>query len=514
MFGDDITLDDLIFDRDGASADLTIGIEGSTDTVDRQPVPCIPHRRLRTLWLYSVDQFVFADGTSISGRDLAQLIIDRATTAGNDTAYGYHYEDVFRSSAGDDFMSGGNANDKYYYALGAGHDTIKDGTSNFSTGMTDTVYFDKGVVLSETIFSRDGGSNDLVVEFSDGGSLTIEGQFSAIFTGVFGNLWADRIEYFVFTNANGTTTTLTSTQVMAKLLEDGATSGNDELHGFAWEDVLDGGAGDDFLSGKQEGDTYIFGRGYGHDTIQDNEGSYVPEGSNIDRVVFLPDVAPEDIIISRSGANDMVLTIEGTSDVLTLSGQVWYHTINYYPDQIEEFVFDDETVWTAADLRALYLERAGTSGAETITGFYTNDVLDGGAGNDILRGGDGADIYIFGRGSGNDRIEESVGFVTYSDADRVSFGPDIELEDLLWSRDGNDLIITIDDTSETLTIAGHFNVSAYFTWQEIEYFDFADQTTLTKLQANQITPGASQHRRRRHTARNIGARCAGWRRWQ
>ena len=34
-------------------------------------------------------------------------------------------------------------------------------------------------------------------------------------------------------------------------------------------DYLDGGAGDDYLEGGDGRDTYVFGKGYGHDTIFD-----------------------------------------------------------------------------------------------------------------------------------------------------------------------------------------------------------------------------------------------------
>ncbi len=48
------------------------------------------------------------------------------------------------------------------------------------------------------------------------------------------------------------------------------TAGDDAIFGMLNSNTLDGGAGDDFLSGRQGDDTYVFGRGYGRDVILDN----------------------------------------------------------------------------------------------------------------------------------------------------------------------------------------------------------------------------------------------------
>ena len=60
-----------------------------------------------------------------------------------------------------------------------------------------------------------------------------------------------------------------------------------------------------------------------------------------------------------------------------------------YDRGIEQVVFDDGTVWSAADLRVMLLAQASTSGNDTIIGFNTADVLQGGAGNDTLNGWSG-----------------------------------------------------------------------------------------------------------------------------
>lgn len=92
----------------------------------------------------------------------------------------------------------------------------------------------------------------------------------------------NRIENFRFQDSVGTT--LTADDVMARILTEGKTDGDDAIYGFAREDVLDGGAGDDRLEGHFEGDSYIFGRGYGNDTILEDEYAGAPEGDNVGEV--------------------------------------------------------------------------------------------------------------------------------------------------------------------------------------------------------------------------------------
>ena len=62
----------------------------------------------------------------------------------------------------------------------------------------------------------------------------------------------------------------------------------------------------------------------------------------------------------------------------------------------------------------MLLAQASTSGNDTIIGFNTADVLQGGAGNDTLNGGQGDDTYIYARGDGNDVITEAVAISTSS----------------------------------------------------------------------------------------------------
>ena len=67
----------------------------------------------------------------------------------------------------------------------------------------------------------------------------------------------------------------------------------------------------------------------------------------------------------------------------------------------------------------------------------------------------GNDTYVFKRGDGNDTIDN------YADdcataADKIQCGADIALANLLFTKYGNDLLINISGTNDSLTIKNWF----------------------------------------------------------
>ena len=91
----------------------------------------------------------------------------------------------------------------------------------------------------------------------------------------------------------------------------------------------------------------------------------------------------------------------------------------------------------------------GGGGNDFLYGGDGNDTLYGGLGNDTLYGGDGNDNYIYHRGDGNDVVHDKGG------TDKIVFS-DLGLEDLEFIQQGNDLVIRVTATGETVTISGHY----------------------------------------------------------
>lgn len=277
--------------------------------------------------------------------------------------------------------------------------------------------------------------------------------------------------------------------------------GNDVLAGGNGDDWLEGGTGDDWLEGQNGNDTYYFARGFGQDQILDEVAltGYSQEGllrlyssgltdeqiaetiiGTGNRVLFAPDISPGEIEVSgEPGSFDVQLALAGTADRVTLIG--WL-----LPQQptIQWIEFADGTTWDVTEIAARAFRataqadsvhgtpgndtRDALEGADILYGYDGNDTLsgaggddvveagaghdtlDGGAGNDRLFGGEGNDTYIFGRGSAHDRI---VDFDPAPDShDRIVVSDGVAPQDLILSRDGEDLIFAIKCTQDSITV--------------------------------------------------------------
>jgi len=122
--------------------------------------------------------------------------------------------------------------------------------------------------------------------------------------------------------------------------------------------------------------------------------------------------------------------------------------------------------------------RSGTSleSIKNLCGQNGNDVLDGGGrdrlyggnGNGTLRGGTGSgdrlegnasdDTYLFGAGDGNTRVNNYD--ANAASVDTAQF-EDVTIEDLWFSRSGNDLQITVAGTDDQVAISNWYSNSNY-----------------------------------------------------
>ncbi|WP_164736472.1 calcium-binding protein [Rhizobium vallis] len=487
---------DLIFQRDGASSDLVIRFKDNPlDKITIQGQFAATYTGPYGTWYMNrIDLFTFDNGTSLTSDQVASIVLQANSTDGNDQLYGMEREDILRAGKGDDFISGGNQNDIYLYALGDGHDVIQDRMTNILSGTDDILRFGAGIGREDITFGRvDGDRNSIIIYVNGGeGSITLRNEFSYAASGVFGDIFFDRIEQIDFASGDQS---IAWYQIATTLIAAAKTDGVDVIEGFNLDDVLDGGAGDDTLYGYDGNDTYVWGRGYGNDTIQER-GAGALSGGDYDKIVFNDHVVASDIQLVRDAAgSDLVIKLRDTGETLTLLGQFSYNAINYRPDQVDEIHFSDGVIWNAADIRNQYLLSMKTAGDDTIYGFWTNDTLDGGAGNDYLAGGDGDDTYLFGYGDGQDIIQESYGIVLYSDNDTVRFKSNVDVDDVTFHRVGDyDLLITLAGSNDSLLIRNEYDI-AVWDMNDVEQFVFADGTILSKFDlinrfvADQVTEG-------------------------
>ncbi len=315
---------------------------------------------------------------------------------------------------------------------------------------------------------------------------------------------------------------------------------NDVLQGGTGDDILDGGAGNDSLYGGDEyywrdiygsngNDTYLFGRGSGEDVIIDHDRI----AGNVDTIRLADDLTPDDVKVQQNG-DSLEILIDGTTDKLTVLNWFWNDSDEY---RVEAIQFVDGTTWDVDTSKEKTLQGTdgddilvGTAETDTLEGFGGNDkiygreandlldggtgddiihgeagndtllggegsdklsggldddTLDGGAGNDTLYGGtefdwygsprpNGNDTYRFGRGYGQDTIVDHD--KTAGNLDRIVFNDDTASGDVTLRRSGDDLVLWISGTTDTLTVQDWFKDES--TANQVEQIEFADGTIL------------------------------------
>ncbi|ATN32507.1 hypothetical protein ACO34A_01620 [Rhizobium sp. ACO-34A] len=297
--------------------------------------------------------------------------------------------------------------------------------------------------------------------------------------------------------------------------------GDDRLLGDRGNDTLSGGAGNDTLIGGSGADTYLFARGGGQDFI---ELARDGQDNSDDVIRFDVTVLPSNITVSRDGymltsddglniittysQTDLKLAINGTSDSIIVEHHFGYAGNSNGDYFISSVQFENGVVWSAAEISARFMQ--ATSGSDLIQGDFTNnllsggagndrllglggnDTLDGGTGNDDLYGGYGDDVYLFGIGSGNDRIIDFEGGKTYS-FDTLRFGSGISVADLIFTRDyrnpydmfasreAGSLLIEIAGTNDSIRIFYQYAIENGLS-AGIDRFEFDDGTVLTREQ--------------------------------
>ena len=114
----------------------------------------------------------------------------------------------------------------------------------------------------------------------------------------------------------------------------------------------------------------------------------------------------------------------------------------------------------------------GGTGDDRLYGESGNDILEGEEGTDELSGGSGNDTYVFRTGSGQDTILDRD--TTVGNVDTILLLSDIGPADLSLRRNGENLVLSIAEGSDTLTVRNWFYDEAG-EWQ-VERIQFTDGT--------------------------------------
>ncbi|MCM8921806.1 MAG: hypothetical protein LC540_17340 [Candidatus Thiodiazotropha sp.] len=418
---------------------------------------------------------------------------------GDDSLIGTDADETLIAGTGNDTLSGGLGNDRLLggegddtYIYTGGQDTLEE------TAGTDRLCFENGITFNQVasgllksgddlVLRVDGGPDQITlrnfflggehlletIEFATGGSLTVEQIF-----GAFGlskpAVMSDFNQTIDGTSANdGALTGGDQADLILGYNGDDALlggAGGDRLEGGNGADTLTGGTDNDQLIAGRGNDTYIFNAGDGQDII-DNRGGGVDtlrfEGIDFNQVASGLMRSGDDLILRVSGGSDQVtlrdffkggdhavdqIVFSSGGDISTdqLFGVFGVTDPDPtgspdYPGLPDERNYGTLTLGDGAD--ASYL--AG-SDADFIDAGAGNDLLTGGVGNDYLIGGYGSDTYLIGSASGHDIINNFDAGDTGSDTLRFE---STAIEDLWFSRNGNDLAINLADTDDQVTLA-------------------------------------------------------------
>ena len=301
--------------------------------------------------------------------------------AGHDRLWGNNGDDRLDGGAGNDQLYGGNGADTYLFGRGSDSDTIYNQDDDAVGVQADTILLGAGIGTGDVAlrrsgsdlylyingtrdqlrvrhyFSNDGASSYAVenIKFADGtvwdvaavkGKVTVGTAGNDYLYGYAGNDTLDGEggnDYLYGNNGNDTLNggagndwlygqggndTLNGGAGVDRLYGGAGNdtlnggSGNDWLYGQGGNDTLDGGSGNDYLEGGSGADTYLFGKGSGSDTL-DNDSAASTEN---DRVSLGAGVSADQVWLERVG-NNLRLTLYETGDKLTV--QNWYSGATY-----------------------------------------------------------------------------------------------------------------------------------------------------------------------------------------
>ncbi|WP_159068645.1 calcium-binding protein [Neisseria wadsworthii] len=415
---------------------------------------------------------------------------------GDDTLNGRGGNDVLVGGAGNDHLSGGEGSDIYVFGKNFGKDSVNN--HDTSAERNDMIRFTEGLKQSDFVYTR--SYDNLMISAKDGsGELTVNSYFSKDAAGgyqidqiLFDDgtvLDVEAVKQLVIkgTEQNDTLYAYAEGNTLAGLggndaLYGGAGddllsggNGNDTLQGGEGNDKLHGGSGNDVLNGGKGEDIYIFDKGFGKDSIQND----YPEET--DTIRLTDGWTQSDLVFTRSNSSLVITAKDGTGEIsvgnffrtdgiggakIVFDGGATLHA-EALKDLVTVGSEQNDNLYAYAEGSKLaglggddYLYGAagddtldGGNGNDTLEGKGGNDTLIGGIGNDSLNGGEGNDSYVFGKNFGKDTVYNH----DEAGTDTIRFIEGWKQADFVFTRSSNDLHITAKDGTGTLWVNNYFN---------------------------------------------------------
>ena len=334
--------------------------------------------------------------------------VERSGTAG---------DDVLAGGSGDDLLDGGDGNDTL--TAGAGNDTLRGGGAgldlHYGGDGDDVILVDRASdIVAGELYDGGAGQDSLILNFNSDGDISgvtltgiesltqsyfnfdtkltaaqlealtsVSGQSFTLTTAGTVSMNGASINTQVFNLSDlGNSFTLAGSTQSYQITVNGGT-GDDAISGWSQADTLDGGGGADILTG-----------GGGNDVLIGGTGTDLMRGG-LNNDIYYVDNAGDDVVEAGGSGDDSIFS------------SVSYNLLGRYVETL--------TLTGSANINAV-----GNTQLNTLVGNSGNNILRGGLGNDRLTGGGGADIFGFDTAVGSGNVDRITDFSVVDDTIRLS----------------------------------------------------------------------------------------------
>lgn len=347
---------------------------------------------------------------------------------------GNELNNLLQGNAADNTLTGGAGNDSLNGMKGV--DTLTGGLGN------DTYLFEDDV--------------DTIEEDVDGGRDTLLSRISGV-------TLTSNLEDGVLL---GSAISLTGNELSNILTGNNAAN---TLNGGMGADVLIGGKGNDLYIVDSQADTVVEHAAEGTDTVQSSVTYSLADTLENLTLTGTAEAGMGNALANRLTGNAESNKLWGQGGNDSLDGGAGADVLiggagndKYWVDSSDDLVVESalegtDTVHASVSYALAdnveYLTLTGSANINAV-GNAGNNRLEGNVGNNILFGGLGNDTYVFGRGSGHDIIANFDAGKPSGDV--VQLGAGIVDADISLLRMGNDLVLSINGSSDQLTVASYF----------------------------------------------------------
>jgi Ca2+-binding RTX toxin-like protein len=484
---DGLALNDVVLSRTGDQGEdlkFTVIATGATLTVDREHV-----RSFDGATTGEIEYFSFTDAY-LSNDELTALIV--GTTEGDDNIRAVSARAVIDTLGGGDIVEAGRLGATVLVDSKTTTDTLRFASASDSVagGLSVSIadyaptFLGGGGTITDFVPVVRGDRIDLVIRFSGGGSLTVEGGIA---------MWLADGNYG---STLGTVSFLDRSYDARNIIGSAfrpraGTPFDDVIMGTRNADVIDATAGNDaiFTIGGTTADTVLFGRGDGHDVV-DTSPFNIGSGEGRLRIQLKAGIRRGDVTFSATSDGLVQLELDGGVDTLSFNPSLGDPDVSGVLQGATTIVFADGTTLDASSIVDM-LSR-GTAGNDVIIGDDRTQIVDGGAGDDVIFLSNGGDEFRFGRGSGIDTIKRMAGSQAVAN---LRFGIGLSLGNLDFAFGGgdeHDLVISISGSNDRLTIEDFFSSpTGAAASVPVNQFAFSDGTVLSWQTIANMTRGIS-----------------------